>query len=117
MGEIDRNAPKSKKLTKKVGLECLAILDDIDHALFDNRALWRPDMWQTIGLAIGDSNVNKWLQELHGRIIDARANLRAWKDAEARKAKWRRKNAHRIAERTWEELADRIMGSYGNWED
>lgn len=90
MKEIDRNAPKSKRLTKKVGLECLAILDDIEHALFDSRALWRPDMWQTIGLAIGnegDKNVNTWLQELHDRIIDARTNLWAWKDAEARKAK------------------------------
>lgn len=76
------NPPKSKRLTKKVGLECLAILDDIDHALFDSRALWRPDMWQAIGLAIGDKNVNTWLQELHDRIIDARANLWAWRDEE-----------------------------------
>jgi len=81
------NPPKSKRLTKKVGLECLAILNDIDRVLFDSRALWRPDMWQTIGLAIGDKNVNTWLQELHDRIIDARANLWAWKDEEARKVK------------------------------
>lgn len=84
------NPPKSKRLTKKVGLECLAILNEIDRVLFDSGALWRPDMWQTIGLAIGDKNVNKWLQELHDRIIDARANLWAWKDEESRKAKLRR---------------------------
>jgi len=84
------NPPKSKKLTKKVGLECLAILNDIDRVLFDSMALWRPAMWMTIGIAAKTDDVNTWLQELHDRIGAARANLNAWHDAEKEKAKCRK---------------------------
>ena len=84
------NPPKSKKLTKKVGLECLAILNDVDRVLFDSMALWRPNMWMTIGIAAKTGNVNAWLQGLHDRICAARANLNAWRDAEKEKAKCRK---------------------------
>ena len=84
------NPPKSKRLTKKVVIECLAILNEIDHALFDNMALWRPDMWMQIGIASKTNDVNAWLHKLHDRIIDARANLNAWHEAEKNKSKRRK---------------------------
>lgn len=79
------NPPKSKKLTKKVGLECLAILNEIDRVLFDSRMLQAPALWITLNKATGGKpgGPDAWISEMHDRIIDARANLNAWKDAEA----------------------------------
>ena len=81
------NPPKSKKLTKKVGLECLAILKEIDHVLFDSRILEMPCLWDRMREATRVEDPDRWVQEMHDRVIAACANLWVWKDEEARKAK------------------------------
>lgn len=85
------NPPKSKRLTKKVGLECLAILDEVDRVLFDSRILEMPCLWDRMREATKTEDPDKWVQEMHDRIIAACANLWVWKDTEARKAKTAKK--------------------------
>lgn len=96
------NPPKSKRLTKKVGLECLAILNDIDRVLFDSRILEGPRMsvmlrdatkWycaDTNRDSAGWSCADAWVRDMHDRICAARANLNTWHEAEKEKAKCRK---------------------------
>ena len=76
------NPPKSKRLTKKVGLECLAILNEIDRVLFDSRILEMPCLWDRMREATRTEDPDRWVQEMHDRVIAACANLWAWKDEE-----------------------------------
>lgn len=76
------NPPKSKRLTKKVAVEAMRILGELDYKLFSNRILERP----ALGIP------HEWLQETKDRISACRANLHAWHDAEMKKAKFRKHN-------------------------
>lgn len=76
------NPPKSKRLTKKVGLECLAILNEIDHVLFDSRILEMPYLWDRMREVTRTEDPGRWVQEMHDRVIAACANLWVWRDEE-----------------------------------
>lgn len=89
------NPPKSKRLTKKVGLECLAILNEIDRVFFDSRILEIPCLWDRMREATRVEDPDKWVREMHDRVIAACANLWAWRDEEVKKAKKRRASRQR----------------------
>ena len=75
------NPPKSKRLTKRVGLEAMRILGELDYKLFSSRILERP----ALGIP------HEWLQETKDRISACLANLYAWHEAEKETAKCRKK--------------------------
>lgn len=69
------NPPKSKRLTKKVAVEAMRLLDMLEYDVIMN------------GWAAPS---REWLWDFHDRLCACRANLHAWHDAEKEKAKCRK---------------------------
>ena len=71
------NPPKSKRLTKRVGLEAMMLLDMLEYNV------------AVKGWVIPD---REWLRMFYDRMCDCRANLHAWHEAEKEKVKCRKHN-------------------------
>ena len=71
--------PRNARLTKRLGLEVLDVLKEIDYRIFMPRILDRPC-----------NNMDwKWVQDIRDRVIAIEAHLNTWKDNE-KKASRRR---------------------------
>ena len=82
------NPPRSTKLTKKLATEAMRVIDTVYWSLFVTGVLERP------ALHIDQ----KWLQELHDRVVDCSAGLHKWYGAEKDKKRKKAKNREAAGE-------------------
>lgn len=68
------NPPKTKRLTKKLAVETMRVLDAIDFHVF---TMGRPDLWRGVDWPC--------LSEWRDRLLACRAHLHTWYDNEKRR--------------------------------
>ena len=75
--KLNNPPPRNARLTKKLGLEVLSVLNEIEQKVFMPRILDRPSNgmdWQ-------------WVRDIQDRVCAIRAHLYRWKENEAKKRK------------------------------
>lgn len=77
--------PRNARLTKKLALEVLSVLKEIDYKIFMPRVLDRPS-----------NNMDwKWVRDITDRVIAIEAHLNTWKDNEKKKARRRKEGGRK----------------------
>lgn len=75
--------PRNARLTKKLALEVLSVLKEIDYKIFMPRVLDRPS----------NSMDLKWVRDIEDRVIAIEAHLNTWKDNEKKSRGWSKPKA------------------------